>query len=145
MKKRILLMTSILTLAALASTRVAEAQQKMIVHVPFAFVAGDATLPAGEYSVQTSERNSSITLICRDEASSAMVLSSAAEKLEPATKSVLIFNRYGNRYFLSQFWIEGNRRGRELPKSAREKESAQVASLEPRGQVTLVARLAPAQ
>jgi Tfp pilus assembly protein PilX len=145
MKKRILLMTSILALAALASARVAQAQQKMIVDVPFAFVAGDANLPAGEYYVQASDRNSSIMLTCRDRGAAGIVLSNATEKLDPATKSVLIFNRYGDHYFLSQLWIEGNKRGRALPKSAREKESAQVASWEPRGQVTLVARLAPAQ
>jgi Tfp pilus assembly protein PilX len=143
MKKRVLLMTSILALAALASARVALAQQKMIVDVPFAFVAGHATLPAGEYYIQSSSSDSVITLICRsDRSASAMVLSTAATKLAPATKSKLVFNRYGNRYFLAQFWSEGNRTGRELPKSAREKESAQIASLEPRGQVTVAVRLA---
>ena len=60
---------------------------------------------------------------------------------EPKTESKLIFNRYGDRYFLSQVWTAGNSSGRQLLKSDREKEMAQVAKNETKGQVTLIASL----
>jgi len=143
MKKRVLLLASALFLFAAASARQAQAQQSLVVDIPFEFVAGHATLPAGEYYVQSASSGSDITLIRRgDSRASAMVLSMATETLNPQSKSKLIFNQYGNRYFLSQFWIEGSRRGRALPTTAREKEAAQVVAQEARGQVTLVARLA---
>jgi len=53
-----------------------------------------------------------------------IVGSNVAENLNPANKTKLVFNRYGDKYFLSQVWIAGETRRRELPKSSREKEVA---------------------
>ena len=53
-----------------------------------------------------------------------MVGSNAAQSLKPADKTKLVFNRYGNHYFLSEIWVNGATRGRQLPKTSREKELA---------------------
>lgn len=37
-------------------------------------------------------------------------------------KDKLVFHRYGNQYFLSQFWIHGSSVGFELPKSKAERQ-----------------------
>ena len=60
---------------------------------------------------------------------------------KPQPQSKLIFRRSGKRYILSQVWVEGHSRGRELPPSAKEKEQALLASNEAPDQVTIVARL----
>jgi hypothetical protein len=65
----------------------------------------------------------------------------AVVKTEIQTASKMIFNRYGDRYFLSEVWTAGYSRGRQLLKSAREMELAQIAKSETQGQVTLVADL----
>jgi hypothetical protein len=115
----------------------------MVVNIPFDFVAGNSKLPAGEYSVKTSGPTNTLILIARsDSAASAFIATNAAVASEPKTESNLIFNRYGDRYFLSQVWTAGNACGRQLLKSTREKEMAQTAKLENQGQVTLVATLA---
>jgi len=142
MKTRALVMAGMMALTAMASTRVAQAQEPMVVNVPFDFVAGNAKLPAGEYSVKTSGPTHVLILIARDDsAASAMLNTNAAVASEPQSESKLIFNRYGDRYFLSQVWTAGNSSGRQLLKSTREKEMAQTARLENQGQVTLVAGL----
>ena len=46
-----------------------------------------------------------------------MVLTEDCTKLEEAEKTVLIFHRYGDQYFLEQVWIEGNTIGRQFVKS----------------------------
>ena len=56
--------------------------------------------------------------------------------MEAPAKTMLVFHRYGNRYFLYQIWVEGNNRGRELPRTPSEKELAS------NGRPTLVAVLA---
>jgi Tfp pilus assembly protein PilW len=143
MKTRALVMAGMMALTAMASTRVAQAQQPLVVNIPFDFVAGNTQMPAGEYSVKTSGPTSTTILIARnDSAASAFINTNAAVASEPKTESKLIFNRYGDRYFLSQVWTAGNARGRQLVKSIREKEMAQTAKLENQGQVTLVASLA---
>jgi hypothetical protein len=118
----------------------------MVADIPFAFTAGNATLPAGEYRVQKLDGNSAVLLIrCSDASAAAMVITNAAQAKEPQSQSKLVFNRYDNRYFLAQVWTAGSIRGRALPKSSQEKELAQSARLETKGEVTLVARLSPAK
>jgi hypothetical protein len=146
MKKQSFLMAGVLVLSSLAATQVARAQDAMVVDIPFAFTAGNATLPAGEYRVQKMDRNSAVLLIhCWDARASALVITNAAQAKETQTESKLVFNRYGNRYFLSQVWNAGSIRGRQLPISPREKEMPQLARNETKTEITLVARLSPAR
>jgi Tfp pilus assembly protein PilW len=142
MKTRALVMAGMMALTAMASTRVAQAQELLVVNIPFDFVAGNMTLPAGEYSIKVSAPERTLLLIERkDAAASTFLNTNSVATTEIQTESKLIFNRYGDRYFLSQVWTEGNSRGRQLLKSAREKEMAQIAKIETQGQVTLVAGL----
>ncbi len=146
MKKQSFLMAGVLVLSSLAATQVARAQEAMVVDIPFAFTAGNATLPAGEYRVQKMDRNSAVLLIhCWDTRASALVITNAAQAKELQAESKLVFNRYGNRYFLSQVWTSGSIRGRQLPISPREKEMPQLARNETKTEITLVARLSPAR
>jgi hypothetical protein len=146
MKKQSFLMAGVLMLSSMAVTQVARAQDAMVVDIPFAFTAGNATLPAGEYRVQKLDRNSAVLLVhCWDARASALVITNAAQAKETQTESKLVFNRYGNRYFLSQVWNAGSIRGRQLPISPREKEMPQLARNETKTEITLVARLSPAR
>lgn len=144
MKKQSFLMAGLLVLTSMAATQVARAQETMVVDIPFAFTAGNATLPAGEYRVQKLDQHSGVLLIhCSDASASAIVITNAAQAKELQSESKLVFNRYDNRYFLSQVWTAGSIRGRQLLTSPKEKEMAQVARIETKGEITLVARLAP--
>ena len=146
MKKRLFVMAGLLVFASMVATQVARADEPMLVTIPFAFTAGNATLPAGEYRVEKLNGNSAVILIrCSDANAAAVVLSNAAQATETPTQSKLIFKRYDNRYFLSQVWHAGSNRGRELMKSRSEKEIAQSARFETKGEVTLLARLSPAR
>jgi hypothetical protein len=132
-----------MALTAMASTRVAQAQEAVVVNIPFDFSAGKTTLPAGDYSVKVSETTHALILISRKDATaSAFIITNAVVSANAQTESKLVFNRYGDRYFLSQVWSEGNNQGRQLLKTAREKEMALTAKIETEGQVTLVAELA---
>jgi hypothetical protein len=142
MKMRALVMASVMALTAMASTRVAQAQEPLVIRIPFDFVVGGKTLPAGEYSVNTSGPERTLLLIDRQDPSASIFMgTNPIVASEPKSESKLVFNRYGDRYFLSQVWTAGNSSGRQLLKSAREREMAQVAKNETQGQVTLVAGL----
>ncbi len=146
MKKRLFVIAALLMFASIAATQVVRANEPMLVNIPFAFVAGNATLPAGEYRVEKLDGNSAVVLIrCSDASAAAVVLSNTAQAKETPTQSKLIFKRYDNRYFLSQVWRAGSIRGRELLKSRAEKEIAQSARFETKGEVTLLASLSPAR
>jgi len=129
-------MAGTLALGLMAATETARAQQPLVVNIPFAFAAGS------EYRIQKVAYDSSILLIERtDHAAGTVVMSLAAQANAKQAQSKLVFHRYDNRYFLSQIWIAGSVRGRELTKSPQEKEQSSAAHNEMPDQVTIVARL----
>jgi len=129
---------------AFLGAHAARAQEPVLANIPFAFTAGKIALPAGEYRVQESAQGSFMLLIQRTDRSAATyVVSNAVEVNKPQTQSKLIFHRSGNRYYLSQIWVEGYSRGRELAPSAKEKKQALLAHNDAPEQVTIVARLIP--
>jgi hypothetical protein len=53
-----------------------------------------------------------------------LVPTNAAQRSGSDNSSKLVFHRYESTYFLSQVWITGNDRGREVPRSPAEREMA---------------------
>jgi len=146
MKKQSILLAGLLVLSSMAATQVARAQQAMVADIPFAFTAGNVTLPAGEYRVQKLDGNSAVLLIrCSDASAAAMVITSAAQAKELQSQSKLVFNRYDNRYFLSQVWTAGSIRGRQLSKSPQERCRARTARRERKGKSMCCRRRSPAR
>lgn len=97
-------------------------------NIPFPFYAGNTKLPAGEYRIQVLD-NSDLTLmeISRvDGTVSALFQIQAAESDSQPAKSELIFNKYGDRYFLAKFFDEDNRHGSQVTESRYEKEVSQA-------------------
>src|SRR5262249_35921390 len=144
MKKSLFRITSLAALAFVAATQVVKAQEPLRVTIPFAFTAGEKTLPAGEYRVEKAAEGSLSLMIRRiDGSDGAIVTPMPAAKNEPATQSKLIFHRYGNQYFLSQIWVAGYAQGRQFRESAKEKEQALSARNggPEKIKVTFVARL----
>ena len=128
MKKNFLLFTAAL---ALVVTTVASAQTiKVKVNVPFNFVVNRATLPAGEYLVQSVDDEGKVLAI-RDlnTNTTRLVTFNSCTSPKSASQTKLIFHRYGERYFLNQIWVEGNNSGHELSPSPREEEVAKDFSV----------------
>jgi hypothetical protein len=123
---------SILILLASAS---AFAEQAIKAQIPFPFHMGGSVLPSGSYTVDTSLAPGVLRFTPANGKPSAVILSHAAQSTTP-TQSKLVFNRYGDQYFLSQFWAGDSNTGHELTKSPLEKEAAAAAK---RTSTTLVA------
>lgn len=130
MKRQAISFVSLLGLLLVAGSAIAQTVH-VSADIPFNFVVGSKTYPAGAYSIGTmSDRDSKVLLLrAANGNASAAVMSNAAENLTPADKTKLVFNRYGNQYFLSQVWLSGEAQGRQLPKSNREKEVGKAMAL----------------
>lgn len=104
---------------------------RLKMNVPFSFIVGRITFPAGQYEVQ-SMGNGDAVLVIRGLSSGpqALVLSNSCESREPSLRPTLIFHRYGQRYFLSEVWMRGNSIGRRTLTSSWEIEIAKDSSME---------------
>ena len=117
------LRSALVALAALFMTTAAHAQTVQAT-VPFNFVAGDRAYPAGDYVISNS---GAVLRIASTEnpSSDELILSRACEKATPSDKTKVVFHQMGGEYFLHQIWVDGDTRGRELPKSKSEMRLAQ--------------------
>jgi hypothetical protein len=101
------------------------------VDIPFAFVAGGVHLPAGLYHVSHPGDPYFVLIEKNDGRARALVyVHPSAINFGESTK--LVFNKYGEQYFLSQVWTEPDQQAHQCFKCRREKElMAQAQKPEP--------------
>ena len=105
----------------------AQVATNMTVKIPFDFVAGRSTFTAGEYDIRSIGSNT-ILVRSTSQTRAAMVMTYADMKLKAPEQSTLVFNKYGNRYFLRSAWTGGDRYGRLLMESPAERETERAGA-----------------
>jgi hypothetical protein len=115
-----------LVAASLLLASGAQAQELHVrADVPFDFVIGNKVYPAGNYDIARALSTSNALLVRSDaKMTPTFVLPQECTSGKPAEKTVLVFHRIGDEYFLYQIWTEGSTMGRELPQPKRETELA---------------------
>jgi hypothetical protein len=143
MKKQAYMIMTVIMLVTVAGLSTAKAQMsgnpQLIANIPFAFSVGEKTLPAGEYTVRCTNRDSSIKVLqvrSKDGRDSALVQThSVIGKIEDGAR--LVFYRYGDQYFFTQAWLPSDSTGMQAPRSRTEK--ARELAREKRTTETVVA------
>jgi hypothetical protein len=112
-----------LSLGSLVATQSASAQSTAVaeVNIPFAFHTPTQTLPAGAYRVDRS--GNLLILTSTDSKAAGFVLTHSAIKTQAPNHGYVVFERYGDTYYLEQIWTAGENTGIECPKGRAEKES----------------------
>ena len=114
--------------ALLAATSVyAQGSQRLTVKVPFEFHVGPSMLPAGTYIVDNDAAPNVVRLKSLESKASVMIQANFVQTMARTEKGKLVFNRYGDDYFLSQIWKAGSNVGSQLRKTRRETEVAASA------------------
>lgn len=85
---------------------------KVEVDIPFEFSAGKATLKAGIYSVRRSSAN---LLVLRDSHGKSAILNAPLSVESKDKGERLVFNKYGEKYVLTQVWLTGETGRRLIP------------------------------
>jgi hypothetical protein len=103
---------------------------RIVVKVPFNFMVGDKTLPAGEYFIvrNTQLSNEGLMIRSTDGRNGAFALTKTVQAGDRQEDSRLVFNRYGEHYFLTQVWSAGQSNGRELFRTSAEGVFAHAAA-----------------
>jgi hypothetical protein len=130
MKSSIVRTLVTLSFSAALSPLALLAQVQYNATIPFAFNVGAQSFAAGDYSVHQLSDGHVLQIQSRKDGTSVMAMVTAGEESSQSGRSVIKFNRYGNRYFLAE--VSGERRGWRLFRSKAEKELiAKVAAPEP--------------
>ena len=124
------LVLSVFALTIFAGKAHAQIVGDLDVDIPFQFHAGNARLPAGKYRIHVLD-GSDLTVMeitSADGSTSALFEVQDAEANATPAKSELIFNKYGNRYFLAKLFDEGNPSGSAVDESRYEKTVSKAAA-----------------
>jgi hypothetical protein len=132
----ILAALGLLLVAAVAPARAQSALIEGRANIPFAFAISDQSFPAGTYTVERICQNSSNCLRLRsaDNSASVIFFTLPAKPTNGSKQPRLVFNRYGDEYFLTQVWSGIDGASYRLHKCRRE-----------RALVRAIASRAPAQ
>jgi len=112
----------------------------IVAEVPFQFTVANKIVPAGECEVRAITTDGRTLAIRNTDAKVSLVsMFSQTEGKQAASGYALVFNRYGDRYFLSGIQLRGSQVTYRLPESKVEAE-LRAATAEPT-QETLLAFL----
>ncbi len=104
-------------------------------NIPFDFIVGSQTLPAGEYSIVKLSSLGNEYMMRNDNGSKAILFD--AVTVEPKNTSdenaKLVFERYGDSSFLSDIWLGDS--GLQLPKSRNERKLLAMGAAGSRSEV----------
>jgi len=105
------------------SSAFGQSDRQTIIHIPFNFSVGEKSFPSGKYVIERNRNNSDTVWVIRNKETdrSAIVVTRPARANDVVEETRLVFNRYDDSYFLSEFWIVGGQNGHEVPTSSREK------------------------
>jgi len=125
-----------LGLAALAAgPAFAMAPETVVVHVPFAFVVSNVTLPAGDYRIGPASdlENNVLEIRSADGRHAALVLTEVAPGERRGAPPKLVFDRYGDKDFLRAVELP-EAAGADLSATRSEIEAARAYALQHQGQ-----------
>ena len=132
------------TLALLAAAS-AFGQQSVPFDIPFEFHLANTVMPAGHYDVDLSAINTRglLSVGCHGCRVRPMALTyGVGGGNDTPTNGRLVFNKYGDTYFLSEVWSSGYAQGSALYKSKTERElartTAKTARVTPAAQTSVV-------
>ena len=99
------------------------------VNIPFEFHAGETTLPPGNYSIHVVENSDLqfMQITSADGSASAVFEIRETDASSAPAKNELIFNKYGDHYFLAKVFDEGNPSGNQVVESNYEKTVSKAA------------------
>ena len=92
-------------------------------NIPFQFHVGNTKFPAGEYRIHVLDDSDLTTMeiSSMDDSASALFQVREADTNSEPTKTELLFNKYGNRYFLAELFDQENSSGSKVAESRYEK------------------------
>jgi hypothetical protein len=99
----------------------ADMSAPVVANVPFEFTVGNTVLPAGEYQITSGIAQGLIRVASLDRKHTTHVNVIPKKNVTGADAS-LVFNKYGDRYFLAKVWATPVTVGNEIYKSRMERE-----------------------
>jgi hypothetical protein len=92
-----------IVLVVVFSGSVVRAEERVVAHVPFAFIVGDSRLPPGDYLVEDVENDPGVmSITSTDGHQAALILAMVSSSNEMSAQPGLMFEKFEDQYFLER-------------------------------------------
>ena len=104
------------------SSALGQSDRQTIINIPFNFSVGEKAFSAGKYIIERNKKDSDTVWVIRHKNNSgaALLLTRPVRANDTQEETRLVFHRYDDLYFLTEFWTAGSNTGREIQISNRE-------------------------
>ena len=129
--KKLLFIFVLLSLLSFVTGGSIYAQNRVRADIPFAFTVANELLPAGSYTAERHWTLPAALLLASENLGTRVNALTIGVDFNPVktVNPTLVFRRYGQQYFLAKVWMGmGDSVGREIPKSAKERQVAKNSS-----------------
>ena len=115
------------------SSVLAQSDRQTIINIPFNFSVGEKSFPAGKYVIERNRQDSDTVWVIRhkDNSGKAVMLTNPVRANDTLEETKLVFSRYDDLYFLSEFWAAGTNTGREIQVTDKERALAKSLAVAP--------------
>jgi hypothetical protein len=94
----------------------------VVAKIPFEFILSDRQMPAGRYTIRhTISNNHYLTVRNEDNSMVEIACTYNLQSRSAVVEGKLIFNRYGDQYYLAEVWWPNDTIGHIIDKTEREK------------------------
>jgi hypothetical protein len=117
-------LVSMFTLCAAVASANAQLSNPIRAKIPFDFNVGDKKLPAGEYTfsrVSGFSDSKAMSVSSADASTHVFQSTFEARILTAKNDTTLVFDKYGDQYFLKQIFLGGEQEGTQVPESRSER------------------------
>jgi len=129
MKKQILSVVAMLSLAvSLSAAALANFSGAVKADIPFDFMVGKESMKAGHYQITGLTPSGTLVIHNLETKKSVTFQVTNGKTTAGDSDAKLVFNRYGNQYFLTRIW-DGGETSSDLIKSKTEREAAKAKYL----------------
>lgn len=120
---RLLILVLLTAGGAIRTNAQALAEGTIEADVPFAFIVGEKTFPAGKYTLKRADDTNPEVLEIRNDNGRGTIFFDVetAEANENSRQTKLVFKKFGDQYFLSEIWASDTNVGYRLPMTNAEK------------------------
>jgi len=117
-----MVVVTLVVLSGMAAAQLAS-NTRIVAQVPFEFMVANKIVPAGTWEVRTATMDRRTLTIANVDAKVGLLSGSSwTEGKQSAAHYALVFNRYGDRYFLTGIKVQGSKITYRLPASKAEAE-----------------------
>lgn len=122
--RTLLVLCFLVTVGDVATNAQIDSDVTIEADIPNAFVVKDTSLPAGKYTIRVVDDTNLKVLEIRSVRGDKSVLFETEDTLanETPRRTELVFDKIGDKYFLSQIWLSGSNSGSQLEKTKMERD-----------------------